>query len=82
MVVARLTASVIAQGIFQAPFIVQHFVDKPFVQKRLKCPVNGYPVQCVADLVFNVTMRKRVFFLQEKMQYLLAGGGGPELEIL
>ena len=82
MMMASLAARVVTQGILQATLVIEYFMDKSLIEKSFKCAVNGYPVQGVTDLVFDITVRQGVFFLQKQMEYLLPGGGGPELEIL
>jgi hypothetical protein len=72
------SASLIAKGIFQSPFIVKHLMDQAFVKESFKRPVNGYTIGGIADLLFYVAVRKCVLLIQKKMQNLLPGWRGPQ----
>jgi hypothetical protein len=72
-----LAASIVTKSIFKTSFIIKNLMDKTLVKEGLKCPINGYTVQRTADGVFNVTMRKGVLLLDEKVEDFLPCRGGP-----
>jgi hypothetical protein len=80
VVMTGFAAGIVAQGILETPLVIQHFMNKSFVQKSLERTINRYTIKLVIDFLFNVAMRKRIVFVQEKMKNLLSAGSGAQPE--
>jgi hypothetical protein len=71
----------IAECVFQTSFIIKNFVNKSSIEKGLKGSVDGNPVKCIIYFLFDISMGKGIFLLQEKVENLLAVRCGAKLEV-
>lgn len=60
MVMPRRDAHIIAEGILDAVIGSGYVVNDTFVQKSLKCSVDGYPVKLLIAFVFYVLVGQSI----------------------
>lgn len=60
VVMVVFAAGQAAERVFGAAFIIQHFMDDTFIQKRFQRPVNGYAVIVRAETLLEVAVREGV----------------------
>jgi hypothetical protein len=49
-------AGIIAQGVLQAPLIIQNLMDKSFIKKSFECAIYGHPVKGRRNLALYIAM--------------------------
>ena len=80
VVVIILAASLAAEGV-AGTFVVEYLVNNSFLQKRFQGTINRHAVKTIAQLTFQISVRKCHIATQERFQYVFTTRSSAEFVI-